>query len=144
MFKDTVKAITRRDGDEDTPEPKSRRRGETEGGHVPTADHGSDQPAARGRFAMLQPAKAEQAADDGAGAGSAAVGRKFTRAANDATERPEIPPEFWEDAPVMDWWQQQQMFGWNDFNNDDGFDYGDDFGGGFDSPGPPDFPAPHL
>ena len=69
----------------------------------------------------------------------AKVSRKFSRAAADATE-----PEDYEDAPVMDWWQQQQLFGWNDFNNDDGFDYGDDFGDQFDNPGPPDFPAPHL
>ena len=66
LFKDAVKALTR-GKDEDAPEPKPRRRrGETEGElrkHVPPADHGSDQPAARGRYAGLQPAKAEKIAD---------------------------------------------------------------------------------
>jgi hypothetical protein len=107
-------------------EDPKKRSGETEGQHVPTADHGNGRPAARGRYAALQAIRTTVAK----------VSRKFSRAAADATE-----PEDYEDAPVMDWWQQQQLFGWNDFNNDDGFDFG---GGDFGSTGPPDFPAPHL
>jgi hypothetical protein len=65
LFRSAAKAITNSE-DEPTPAAKRRRRsGETEGDlrkHMPTVDQDSDQPAARGRFAILQPAKAELAA----------------------------------------------------------------------------------
>jgi hypothetical protein len=51
----------------------------------------------------------------------------------------EILPEFYDDAEP-EWWQQQQLFGWNNDSFNDGFD----FGGDYDSPDRPDFPAPDF
>jgi hypothetical protein len=58
QFVKARKALVQR-GDEPPPAPKKKRSGETEGKHVPAADHG--RPAARGRYAALS--TAEKATD---------------------------------------------------------------------------------
>lgn len=119
LFRSAAKAITR-DNDEDTPEPKSRRRrsGETEGDlrkHRPTLDHGSGQSAARGRYALLQPAKAEQAADRAIAYLSEAFG----------------PPD--PCNPFEPMWQQPYT--------EDHAGFGENFG---DAMPPPAWPSPNL
>ena len=119
LFKDAAKAVTCRDPDAPEPEAKRKSRDEGDGSPVirrppsPALAMPAGLPAARGRYAVLQN-KAHHA-------------------------DLEIPPEFLDEGPQWDWWQYQQMFMWDDWNNDGGFDFGgDEFG----STGPTNFPAP--
>jgi hypothetical protein len=118
LFRSAAKAITDSE-DEPTPAAKRRRRsGETEGDlrkHRPTLDHGSGQSAARGRFAILQPAKAEQAADRAIAYLAEAFG----------------PPD--PCNPFEPMWQQPYT--------EDHADFGEHFG---DAMPPPAWPSPNL